>query len=198
MLESRLFRILDEVTTIIILNFIFLLCSLLIITIFPALFAMIKTIENKFVNKSSEVIIYFFKKLWKYKFSANLIGVPASIICFSLFYYMYAFSILDSTWRLYFLPISVIIFIIYVFFIFHLIFLFIHLNTSMKGYIKDSFLLVFYKPHITGLLGIYIFIIFLLTYHFQILLFLGTFSLPAYGLVYTCIYKLSKIKTTHY
>src|SRR5690625_6273286 len=101
---------------------------------------------------------------------------------------MYAFSILESTWRLYFLQISVIIFIIYVFFIYHLIFLFIHLNTSMKGYIKDSFLLVFYKPHITGLLGIYIFIIFLFTYLFHIFLFFVSIYLILYILFNYFIY----------
>src|SRR5690625_14229 len=195
MLESRFYRILDEVTSVVIINFLFILSSLLIVTLFPALFAMIYTIKNKLANKSSELIRYFFKELWKYKFSANLIGIPASLIGFSLFYYNYAFMTMETNWNLYLLPISFTIFIIYIFFIFQAVFTYIHFQMSVKQWIKYSFLFSFYKPHFTLLFGLYLFVIFLLTYHFPILFFLVAFSLPTYGLVYMSLTKLSSIPT---
>jgi len=195
MLESRFYRILDEVTSVVIINFLFILSSLLIVTLFPALFAMISTIKNKLANKSSELIRYFFKELWKYKFSANLIGIPASLIGFSLFYYNYAFMTMETNWSLYLLPISFTIFIIYIFFIFQAVFTYIHFQMSVKQWIKYSFLFSFYKPHFTLLFGLYLFVIFLLTYYFPILFFLVAFSLPTYGLVYMSLTKLSSIPT---
>ncbi|MEC5422943.1 DUF624 domain-containing protein [Virgibacillus sp. C22-A2] len=194
MLESRFYKILDEVTSIVIINFLFLISSLFIVTFFPALFSMISTVRNKFHKESSEIVRFFFQELWKYRMSANIIGIPAILIGYSFFYYINAFYAINTTWSLYLLPLSIMIFIAYLFFTMQAIFNIIHFDMPMKMWLKNALFMVFYKPQFTIILSIYFVLILLLTYWFQILLFLGTFSLLMYGLVYISLKKISTIK----
>lgn len=190
MLNSRFYKVLDEVTTIVIINFLFLVASIPIVTLFPALFAMLSTVRNKLYHKDSEIVRFFFKELWHYKFKANAIGIPILIIGFSLFYYVYAFTIMDSTFSLYVLPLSIVLFTVFFLWASHVFFTLIHFSFSLKQTLTHALLATFYKPLLTCLLFLYVIILLFITFNLQILLFLGTFSLFAYGNIYINLKKL--------
>lgn len=191
MLNSRFYKILDEVTAIVIINFLFLFASLPIVTFFPALFAMLSTVRNKFYYKETEIVRFFFKELWHYKYKANAIGIPTLMVGLSLFYYVYAFSIMNTSFALYLLPLSIVVFASFFLFAGHVFFMIIHFSFSLKETFKHAFFATFYKPLLTILLALYGVGLLFVTLNLQILLFLGTFSLFAYGIIYINLKKLT-------
>jgi len=194
MLDSKFYKILDEITSVVILQFLWMVACLPIITMIPATVALFSCIRGKFFRNSDSLIRKFFKELRKELWRSNLAGIPLLIVLISLSQYFFTFSSVSSSAAFLISVSAITIMVIYVLFLLHLITVHVHMNLSMKNLLKNSFLLVFYQPlkSIAILFGIAILILFSL--YLPILFFLCTTSLIGYLSVYFILSKFHGIK----
>lgn len=193
-LDSRFYKILDEITSVVILQFLWMVACLPIITIIPSTVALFSCIRGKIFRNSDSLIRKFFKELKKELWRSNLVGIPLFIILISLTQYFFTFSSLTSNIELLMSVAVITITVIYTLFLLHLITVHVHMDLSAKELFRNSFLLVFYQPlkSIGILFGIAF--LMLLSLYLPILFFLGTTSLIGYLSIYFVLSKLHGIK----
>ncbi|WP_461183553.1 YesL family protein [Virgibacillus kimchii] len=190
MLNSRFYKILDEVTSVVILQFLWMVACLPIVTIIPATVALFSCIRGKMFKKSDSLIRKFFKELKKEIWRSNLVGIPLLIIYISLTQYFFIFPSISSDIAFLVAAAVISVTVIYTLFLLHLITVHVHMDISIKELFKNSFLLVFYQPlkSIGILVGIICLI--LLSLYLPILFFLCTTSLIGYISVYFILSKI--------
>ncbi|WP_078593704.1 YesL family protein [Evansella clarkii] len=192
-LDSKFYKILDEVTSIVILQFLWMVSCLAVVTIFPATMALFSTSREKIALKSSSVFRLYFKELYRYLWKGNLAGIPAFIVFFSLTYYPYAFFSMDGEYTFYLGIMSGFILVIYILFLLHAVTLHFHIELSFKQLLKNAFLLVFFKPLYTIGMLVSLVAIVVISLYFPILLFLCSFSLISYVSIYFVLKKIHHI-----
>ena len=191
-IDSRFYKILDEITSIVILQFLWMAACLPVITIIPSTVALFACIRGKFFRGSDSLIRRFFKEIKKEFWRSNLAGIPLIIIFISLsqYYFTSGSSVLEL---LVFAAVSMML-TIYILFLLHLTAVHVHMTFNGKELFKNSFLLVFFQPlkSIAVMLGIVC--ILLLSFYLPILFFLCTVSLIGYVSVYFILSKLHGLK----
>lgn len=188
-LDSKFYKILDNITSVVILQFLWMVACLPIITIIPATVALFSCIRGRLFNKSDQLIQKFFKELKIEFVRSNVVGIPLLIVLVSLSQYFYAFPAFSKdTWVI----ITVAVYMIsgiYVLFLMHLLTFHVHMNYSTEDLMKNSFLAVFYQPLKSLAILIGILLIFYLSLLIPILFFLCSVSLIGFLCVYLILSK---------
>lgn len=188
-LDSKFYKILDNITSVVILQFLWMVACLPIITIIPATVALFSCIRGRLFNKSDQLIQKFFKELKIEFVRSNVVGIPLLIVLVSLSQYFYAFPAFSTdTWVI----ITVAVYMIsgiYVLFLMHLLTFHVHMNYSTEDLMKNSFLAVFYQPLKSLAILIGILLIFYLSLLIPILFFLCSVSLIGFLCVYLILSK---------
>jgi uncharacterized membrane protein YesL len=193
-IDSKFYKILDEITSVVILQFLWMVACLPIITIIPSTVALFACIRGKFFRRSDSLIRKFFKELKKELWRSNLAGIPLLLMIISMSQYFFAFPSFTSNMELLVSVGVIMMMVIYVLFLFHLVTMHVHMDLSRTELIKNSFLLVFFQPvkSIALMLGAVCIII--LSLYLPILFFLCTFSFTGYVSVYLILSKLHGMK----
>ncbi|MFA1822615.1 YesL family protein [Virgibacillus oceani] len=193
-IDSKFYKMLDEVTSVVILQFLWMVACLPIITIIPSTVALFACIRGKFFRRSDSLIRKFFKELKNELWRSNLAGVPLLIIIISMSQYFFAFPSFSSNMALLVTVGVITMMVIYFLFLFHLVTLHVHMNLSGTELVRNSFLLVFFQPvkSIALMLGAVCIII--LSLYVPIFFFLCTVSLIGYVSVYFTLSKLHGMK----
>lgn len=140
-LNSKFYMLLGKVTNFFMLNLIFLIACIPLVTIFPAIAAMYSVLREWKLNKESTVLRPFIKH-FKLNFKQSLIISFFWLLFPALLYFDFLFIIqIQSGWRILFL---VPLFLIAIIFLSMSIFLFpiiVHYELTMKEILKSTFII---------------------------------------------------------
>nr|WP_263324761.1 DUF624 domain-containing protein [Neobacillus sp. Marseille-Q6967] len=192
MMESRFYSILVTISNIFVLNILWLICCIPIITIFPATTAMFGVVRQWIIHKDTSVFQPFFR-IFKSNFKTSfLIGLLWMFIAFFL-YMDYTISLNLGFMQKIIPP---MVFVVSFFFLFVSVFLFptmVHYEMTFKETVKNSlFLSLIYFP-ITllnlFLIGLCAFIVYILP-----ITALFIFSITAYLIYFICQFVFEKVE----
>ncbi|RTZ55965.1 DUF624 domain-containing protein [Bacillus sp. SAJ1] len=193
-IDGRFYRILDKITDFLLLNLLWIIFCLPIVTIFPSTAAMFGVVRS-WVRKDEPSITKHFYTLFKDNFKQGILieiawFFMAAIVTFNIFV---SFHMGDTLKYIIFPPLI----FIGILFVFTSIFLFpimVHYKTSWLGLIKNAFFFSISQP-VTSLLGILIIGISGVLIFFIPISFFAIASLIAYILYYLCNKAFQKVET---
>jgi uncharacterized membrane protein YesL len=165
LLGGRFYTVLEVLTNFFLLNLIWLIMCIPVITIFPATTAMFGVIRQ-WINKEDYSVVFsdffrFFKENFKTSF---FIGCLWFIVAFLLYFDFYLMQQLGSTTKFLLFPIFLLLGILLTFTSVFLFPVLVHYNTSSIGALKTSFFLsISYLPAtllavivVAGLIGVFL------------------------------------------
>ena len=191
LIDSRFYSILLLISNIFMLNILWLVCCLPVVTIFPATAAMFGVVRQWVIHKDSSVFrpfFHYFKDNFKQSLLIGLIWVVLAI----LFYFDYTLSLKMEVMKNIIMP---ILFVFGFLFIMGTTFLFptiVNYQATTRYILKNTLLLAMIYFPITLVICIVISFIAFLVYVFPFTL-LFIFSLGAYCIYFLCHFAFTRV-----
>jgi uncharacterized membrane protein YesL len=140
-LNSRVYHWLTVATDLLLLNVIWIICCLPIITIFPATAALFGTVRQWKIKQDTGVFKIYFKKFRENFKSSFLIGFLWIFVAFILYVDFQYIKTVGSTMQLVLLPLFLLLGLVFTFVTVYMFPVMVHYHTSVKNIIKNSFFL---------------------------------------------------------
>lgn len=192
LLESRFYSVLVFISNILLLNILWLIFCIPIITIFPATDAMFGVVRQWIVNKEYRVFQPFFE-LFKANFKQSLIIWIVWVVLAGFLYLDYTISVNLGFMQNIILPVVYIIGFIVIFISVFLFPSMVHYQVTIKQIIKNSMLFSLSYFPITLLNCIIIALSAVLLYVFPLSV-LFIFSLSSYLIYFLCKFTFKKVE----
>lgn len=191
-LDSKLYLILDNMANFLLLNLLWVLFCIPIITIFPSTAALFAVVRDSHKNKNKNVLqpfLCYFRKNFKRSLALSFIWAPAFVILY------FNIQILDPLTSVFDFLLMVLIGIVILGFLYTSLYLFpviVHFELPFKFVIKNAFFIAVSQLKYTLLgLGVLLFTAFLV-YQFPVMiLFISSYS--AYIIYLTCYSAFEKV-----
>jgi uncharacterized membrane protein YesL len=192
LLESRFYSVLVFISNIFLLNILWLIFCIPIITIFPATAAMFGVVRQWIVNKEYRVFQPFFE-LFKGNFKQSLIIEIVWVLLAGFLYLDYTISVNLGFMQNIILPVVYIIGFIVIFISVFLFPSMVHYQVTIKQIVKNSMLFSLSYFPITLLNCIIIALSAVLLYVFPLSV-LFIFSLSSYRIYFLCQFAFKKVE----
>jgi len=192
-LNSRFYSILETVSNFFILNIIWVLMCLPVVTIFPATAAMFGVVRQWIMKKDSSIFGPYFR-LFKENFKQSfLLGIIWVLVVTILYIDYQLITQFGSILKIVFTSLLFVLGIIVTFVTIYLFPVMVHFKLSFIGVIKNSFFIsMMYFPSTIGKILVFVAMCVILIY-FPVS-FLMIFSIMAYFLFYMCYRNFQKIE----
>lgn len=191
--DSRFYRILDKIADFLLLNLLWLICSLPIITLFPATAAMFGIVRS-WLKKEEPSLVKLFFTIFKNNFKQGIIieviwSLLATVIVFNILISLQ----MNSTLKNIILPAVVIIGVLFLYTSIFIFPIMVNYESNWFGVIKNAFLFSISQP-MTVILGVLTLVISSVAIFFIPILFFGFTSFIAYILYYLCNKSFQKVE----
>lgn len=192
-LDNRFYRFLDKIMDFLLLNFIWFVSCLPIITIFPATAAMFGVVRSWLRKEELSTTIMFFT-LFKNNFKNGLLlGIVWTFLgCLFTFNIFVGFQ-MNGSIKIVLLPFLLIISILYLYTSIFIFPIMVNYHLNWMGIVKNSFFFSLSHP-LTSLLGIFILVFCIIITIFITISFLVLISVAAYFIYFLCNKSFQKLK----
>jgi len=191
-INSRVYSIFETATNLLLLNLLWLLMCLPVVTIFPATAAMFGVVRQMALYKESSVFKPFFRYFKENFKQSFLLGMLWLVLAF-LFYYDYKFMYELGSIRMILVPILFFFVIIYSFTTIFLFPVMVHYKANWRGVIKNALFISIIQFPKTILALLILVVTGVIVMALPITGFI-IFSISAYGLFSICNRSFRKIE----
>ncbi|MFB4160422.1 DUF624 domain-containing protein [Geomicrobium sp. JSM 1781026] len=197
-LDSKFYRVADFLSFIVFINLIWVASLFTIVLFLPCTFALFRASRAMIVDSDNRAIYPFVKTIKQYFWKANVYGLPFLMTAFSLFYYVVAFTSVNTTWSVYLLALTVTAIVLFTLFLAHFLPIASHVRpTALTSNVQRAFWLIFYKPLQSLLLIVTIAIVSFISLQFLLLFILATGGTLAYYSTRSVLKKLETLNDEH-